>query len=73
MPYREAAKMATITRSITLDAIDAANAIREWIEKHHPAQELDRATLHIEQVTKGVGANKELLFNATWTVTKEKP
>jgi len=70
MPYREAAKMATITRSIKLDNSDIFAAVAEWIQKHHPEQEMERLTLSMQQEKSGP---EGLTIIVTWTVTKAVP
>lgn len=66
--------MTTITRSIKLDARDAAEAFKDWIEKHHPEQELDRkAVTRIDEVRRGWGPSTELGYIVEWTVTKPAP
>lgn len=65
--------MATITRSIKLDARDLSVAICDWIRKYHPEQEFDEATAIIQETSEGRGAERELSTTATWTVTKPVP
>jgi len=73
MPYREPAKMATITRSIQLDAHDLSVAISDWIRKYHPDQEFNPPTARIQETTQGRGKERVLSFTATWAVTKAVP